>query len=557
MLRIWNVTLVILTFFLTIFGTFMTRSGVVQSVHAFGSDPILAKLFTGFMLVILTFSFGLVIYRLPLLRARNELDSWVSREAAFLVNNWVLLFSALFVLFATMFPTLSEAVTGNRLTVGPPFFNKWMLPIGLFMLFLTGFGPLLAWRKSTLSNLRDQFLWPTLAAVVVGGAVIALGVRVWSSGLCFAISAFVTGTIGQEFWRGINVRRGVTGTDIFTALVGLVGRNKRRYGGYIVHLGIMLMFLGFAGTGFKRETQLQLKLGQQTTLGDYTLRNDGVKVSDDGQKQMVTAYISVFKNGKQIDTMYPGKHFFRKHEQEPTTAVAIRRSFAEDLYVVLAFQPSDLAEQSASLQINVNPLVDWIWFGFAVMAIGTGIALLPERTYAFALAKLPEAAGAAATTGAALLLMLWVLSAPLMAQHEAGTGVLLPPKNALEREMRDEMACTCGSCEHEALSKCPCSQADQTRGELRTQVELGKTREEIISHFIAQFGGQQFLRSPIDKGFNRLAWLVPYGVGAIGLVVVGMTARRWSRHPEGSPQAEEPKDPEIEERLDDELRNLD
>src|SRR6266581_4953409 len=183
MLRIWNMTLVIVTFFLTIFGTFMTRSGVVQSVHAFGSDPILARLFTGFMVVILTFSFGLVIHRLPLLRARNELDSWLSREAAFLVNNWILLFSALFVLFATMFPTLSEAVTGNRLTVGPPFFNKWMAPIGLFLLFLTGFGPLLAWRKSTLTNLREQFLWPTLAALVTGGVVVALGVRVWSSGL--------------------------------------------------------------------------------------------------------------------------------------------------------------------------------------------------------------------------------------------------------------------------------------------------------------------------------------------------------------------------------------
>jgi len=556
MLRVWNVTLVILTFFLTIFGTFMTRSGVVQSVHAFGSDVILARLFTGFMIVILTFSFGLVIYRLPLLRARHELDSWVSREAAFLVNNWVLLFSALFVLFATMFPTLSEALTGNRLTVGPPFFNKWMAPIGLFMLFLTGFGPLLAWRKSTLSNLRDQFLWPTLAAVVTGGAVVALGVRVWSSGLCFAISAFVTGTILQEFWRGTNVRRGVTGTDAFTALVGLVGRNKRRYGGYVVHLGIMLMFLGFAGTGFKRETQLQLKLGEQTTLGAYTLRNDGVKVSDDGQKQMVTAYISIFKDGKQIDTMYPAKWFFRKHEQEPTTETGIRRTFAEDLYVVLAFQPSDLAAQSASLQIVINPLVDWIWFGFAVMALGTGIALLPERTYAFALAKLPEAAGAA-TSGAALLLMLWLSSAPLFAQHEAGTGVMLPPKNALEGQLRDEMACTCGSCEHEALSKCPCSQADQTRGELRAQVELGKTHEEIISHFIAQFGGQQFLRSPIDKGFNRLAWLVPYGVGAVGLVVVGMTARRWSRHAVEEPQAGDQKDPAIEERLDDELRNLD
>src|SRR5919204_1699975 len=168
MLRIWNVTLVILTFFLTIVGTFMTRSGVVQSVHAFGEDRTLAWLFTIFMVAILVFSFGLVIYRLPLLRARNELDSWVSREAAFLVNNWILLFSALFVLFATMFPTLSEAIAGHRLTVAAPFYTKWMAPVGLILLFLTGVGPLLAWRKSTLKNIRDQFLWPVAAAIAAG-----------------------------------------------------------------------------------------------------------------------------------------------------------------------------------------------------------------------------------------------------------------------------------------------------------------------------------------------------------------------------------------------------
>src|SRR3954466_1441442 len=166
MLRVWNVTLVIVTFFLTIFGTFMTRSGVVQSVHAFGDDPVLARLFTGFMVAILTFSFSLVIYRLPLLKARNELDSWLSREAAFLVNNWILLFAALFVLFATMFPTLSEAITGTRLTVAAPFFNRWMAPIGMILLFLTGIGPLLAWRKSTVDSLRHQFLWPLSALVV-------------------------------------------------------------------------------------------------------------------------------------------------------------------------------------------------------------------------------------------------------------------------------------------------------------------------------------------------------------------------------------------------------
>src|ERR1700704_3136158 len=213
MLRVWNVTLVIMTFFLTIFGTFMTRSGIVSSVHAFGDDPILTKLFTGFMVLILVFSFGLVIYRLPLLKARNDLDSWMSREAAFLLNNWILLFSAFLVLFATMFPTLTEAVTGERLTVGPPFFNKWMLPIGLVLLFLTGYGPLTAWRKSTLITLRDSFLIPVACALVVGVAVVTLGVRVWASGLCFAFSAFVVGTIAQEFWRGARVRQGAPGPD--------------------------------------------------------------------------------------------------------------------------------------------------------------------------------------------------------------------------------------------------------------------------------------------------------------------------------------------------------
>src|SRR3982750_3780365 len=166
MLRVWNVTLVIVTFFLTIFGTFMTRSGVVQSVHAFGEDRWLAGVFGVFMVAIVGFSFGLVLYRLPLLKSRHELDSWASREAAFLANNWILLFSAFFVLFATMFPTLAEATTGHRLTVGPPFFNKWMLPIGLILLLLTGIAPLLAWRKTTVSNLLKEFIWPAGATVV-------------------------------------------------------------------------------------------------------------------------------------------------------------------------------------------------------------------------------------------------------------------------------------------------------------------------------------------------------------------------------------------------------
>ena len=279
MLRVWNVTLVIVTFFLTIFGTFMTRSGVVQSVHAFGEDRELAWLFTIFMIVILTFSFGLVIYRLPLLKARNELDSWASREAAFLANNWILLFSAFFVLFATMFPTLSEAVKGERLTVGPPFFNKWMLPIGLMLLTLTGIGPLLAWRRSTLTNIIQQFTLPVAAGVVTAAALYAFGVRVWSSGLCFALCAFVTTTIGQEFVRGAEVRRAATGTGIFTALIGLVGRSRRRYGGYIVHVGVVLIFLGFAGEGFRQEEQALMKVGEHLKVGHFSVRHDALRVT--------------------------------------------------------------------------------------------------------------------------------------------------------------------------------------------------------------------------------------------------------------------------------------
>src|SRR5688500_5246439 len=346
MLRVWNVTLVIVTFFLTIFGTFMTRSGIVQSVHAFGEDRELAKLFTVFMVAILTFSFGWVIYRLPLLRSRNELDSWVSRESAFLANNWILLFSAFFVLFATMFPTLSEALTGERLTVGPPFFNKWMLPIGLALLALTGVGPLLAWRKSTTANLIDQFLRLALFAFVVAGALVALGVRVWSSGICFALVAFVFGTIAQEFIRGAEVRRAASGSDRITAMIGLVSRSKRRYGGYIVHVGIALMFLGFAGEGFKNEGEALLKPGEQFTVSHFTVKHDALRVTNDAQKQMITGHVTVLDDGRPIATMQPAKWFYAKRENDPTTEVALRRGGGEDLYIVLA--GSDAAEQSVT-----------------------------------------------------------------------------------------------------------------------------------------------------------------------------------------------------------------
>jgi cytochrome c-type biogenesis protein CcmF len=556
MLRVWNVTLVILTFFLTIFGTFMTRSGVVQSVHAFGEDPELAMMFSVFMVVILVFSFGLVIYRLPLLRSSNQLDSWASREAAFLVNNWILLFCAFFVLFATMFPTLSEAITGERITVGPPFFNRWMLPIGLVLLLLTGIGPLLAWRKSSVSNLHYQFLWPSVAAALTAGAVLALGVRVWSSGICFVFSGFVLGTICQEFWRGAVIRRKSTGTDLFTATIGLVGRSRRRYGGYIVHVGIVLMFLGFAGQGFKQSEQVLLKPGQQTTVGEYTLRMDSLRVTQDNTKQMVTGYLTAFKGGEEIGKMYPARWFFNKHE-EPTTEVAIRRMPGEDLYVVMpSYQVSD---QSASLEIVVNPLINWIWVGFAVMALGTGIVLLPERTFAFAMAKFP----AEVATTAGMLLLVVGLASPALAQHNTGAvSVPVVPRSAAERELQKGIVCMCGTCGRKNLAECTCSTAEEMRTELAGLVSAGKTKDDIIQYYIAKYGSQEPLASPIDKGFNRLAWLFPYAMGGLGAIGGAFMLKRWSRRSADSdvPTTSVPasaEDAALQARLDRELEDLD
>jgi cytochrome c-type biogenesis protein CcmF len=552
MLRVWNVCLVITTFFLTLFGTFMTRSGIVQSVHSFGQDPVLTQLFTGFMVAMLVISFGFVIYRLPLLQARNELDSWLSREAAFMYNNWILLFSAFFVLFATMFPTLSEAITGQRITVAAPFFNQWMVPIGLTMLLLTGIGPLLAWRQSTVDNLRGQFLVPTLSGLIFGAIVVALGIPIWSSGLCFAFSGFVLGTIGQEFWRGARVRQQTSGTDMFTALIGLVGRNKRRYGGYLVHVGIVLMFLGFAGEGLKKHETLLMNPGQQVQVGDYTIRHERVRVSDDGRKQMVSAEITVLKDGAELTKMYPARWFFRKHEDQPTTEVAIRRTLAEDLYVVMP--QFDAGKQSANLEITVTPLVNWLWLGFGVLALGTLIAILPETAFSFAIARIPDAAKAATTS---MLLIAIVLPAAVQAQD----GLVV--RSAARRQLEEKIICMCGNsgCVRATLANCPmrpaCHGHTQQTAEIESQLQEGKNVDQVLAAFVQKYG-QAVLAVPANTGFNTLAWLLPYALGIVGLITIVLTARRWSRPAAAVAGGGQTQiDPGLDQRLDDELRNLD
>jgi cytochrome c-type biogenesis protein CcmF len=557
MLKIWNVSLVIVTFFLTIFGTFMTRSGVVQSVHAFGEDPQLARLFTGFMITLLVVSFGLVIYRMPILRARNELDSWASREAAFLANNWVLLFAAFFTLFATMFPTLSEAVTGQRLTVAAPFFNKWLAPVGLILLFLTGVGPLLAWRKSTTANMVQQFMWPVAAFAVTTVTCFAFGMDFWAPGLCFSLCAFVTTSMVQEFVRGASVRSRATGTDVFTALVGLFARSRRRYGGYVVHLGIVLVFIGFAGVAFEREETVLLTPGQTfSDLAPYSVKFQKLSVTNDAQKQMVTAEVDVTRNGKPLARMYPARWFWAGRESEPTTEVSLRRGPSEDFYLVLAGY--DAGEQSATLHVKINPLVNWIWMGVGIMVVGTIIAYLPERALAFATKTVPENA---ATTSLLLVALVAAAGSTVSAQHvEVASAVRAVARSPLEKDLHEHIVCMCGTCGRQRIGECTCEVAARMRAKVATLVAQGQTRDQIVQSFIAEWGSQEVLGAPLDQGFNRLAWALPYGVGLLGVVVVGGVALRWSRRGDNTvtpaPAAASPR-PDLEDRLDDELRELD
>ncbi|MCY0993657.1 heme lyase CcmF/NrfE family subunit [Nannocystis sp. ILAH1] len=388
MMKVWNVSLVIVSFLLTIVGTFMTRSGVVQSVHAFGADPVLAWTFGGFMLAIVLFSFGLVIWRLPLLRSRGELESVLSREFAFLVNNWLFLVAALFVLGATMWPTFTEwrmvlaerypdllgwQDPGERVTIGAPFFNRYMRPLGLSLLLLTGIGPLLAWRKTSQVNLVKQFLGPLVAGVVTTVVLLALGLGSPWGLACFGLCAFTFWTIVQEFYRGVALRRRQRPQSVLDALIGLVLRARRRYGGYVVHLGIVLMFLGWAGNAYKIERKTTLRPGDTTELGDYVIRHDGLRATEDWQKEMITAHIAVLKDGDQKTTLLPARWWYFQLPEQPTTEVSRYMTFGEDVYV--SIQEVDMTTGWTQMSLYINPLVNWIWFGFAVMLAGSLICV--------------------------------------------------------------------------------------------------------------------------------------------------------------------------------------
>lgn len=407
MYKTWNLVLICGTFILTLLGTAMTRSGVVQSVHSFAQSDI-GYFFLAFIILATVASIGLIVYRLPDLRPMNGLESILSREFAFLLNNWILLAATFFVVFGTLFPSIFKFVTGREVNVGPSFFNLWMIPVGLILLFLTGVGPLLSWRKSTGATIREQFTIPALVGLVVAlGLYFEWGMDQWKPLLTLSLCAFVLATVVQEFWRGSRYRMKNARENAFDAFVTLMARAKRRHGGYIVHVGVVVMFVGFAGNSFQKERDQSMEYGQTARIGQYDVRLEGINFADDGQKNMVTAHVSVFKAGtaEKLGELFPAKWAYRKPEEQVTTEVAKMMTIQDDLYLVLGGY--DAEAKRATLQLKVNPLVNFVWLGCAFMMLGFAVAAWPSRRRAPARAPIRRFAPAFA---GATTLVLTVLS---------------------------------------------------------------------------------------------------------------------------------------------------
>jgi cytochrome c-type biogenesis protein CcmF len=376
MLRVWNVWLVFSTFLLSILGTFLTRSGIVSSVHAFAQSSIGTWFISFLVIAVLVCVFAYVKNR-DYLKSDNQLDSVVSRESSFLFNNLVLLAAAFAVLWGTLFPVISEAVQGSKISVGPPFFNRVNVPIALFLLLLTGVGPLLAWRKTSLESLRRNFAWPLSGGIIAGVIAYIAGYREIYAVVCFILGVFVTLTVASEFVRGALVISRHSGLNFFQSVGRLTMRNTRRYGGYVVHIGIVLIFVGIAGSAFNVQKKFDLPPGAQGKIGPYTLYCQNFDTANGPNYQAERATLEVFQSGKPTMMLFPERRFFPS-SGVTETMVAVHSTLARDLYLVYS-GPNPQTNQPV-IHAYLNPLVKWIWLGGLVVVLGTLLALIPSRT---------------------------------------------------------------------------------------------------------------------------------------------------------------------------------
>jgi cytochrome c-type biogenesis protein CcmF len=404
MMKSWNVWLIFSTFLLTMLGTTLTRGGLVSSVHAFAQSSI-STWFITFMGIVLAICIFTYIYQRGHLKTEHHFESLVSRESSFLFNNLVLLTACFVILWGTLFPILSEYVDGTKVTVGAPFYNRVAIPIGLFLLFLTGVGPLLPWRATSFKSIQRNFVPPVVALWATVIVCLVAGVRPWTSAgfssgsfyalVAFSVSAAVLTAVLSEFLRGAGVISRQTGRHLFGATWLLTRRNTRRYGGYIVHIGVLIVVVGLAGTAFNRSVESEIGVHDQIHIGPYTLECTGFTQDSNANYDSEYALLNVMENGKVLFQMTPEKRMYHLGGgDQPQTMVAIHSVPTWDLYLVYEGTNPDTGRPI--IKAFLNPLVGWIWMGVAVMVFGTLVALVPSLSPATAAVRAPAPRSATA-----------------------------------------------------------------------------------------------------------------------------------------------------------------
>jgi len=389
MLKAWNILLIMVAFFLSIFGTFVVRSGILASVHAFALSSI-GPYFLSFLALALVGSLGLFFWRLPRLKSENQLDSLLSRESSFLINNLLFLGIVFAIFWGTIYPLVAEALADQKVSVGPPYFKQVAGPLLGGVLLLMGIGPLMPWRRASVEHLGNNFLIPVAGTVMGLAILLILGVRDPFAGIGFGLCLFVLGTILQEFVRGALARHRATGENYVAALGSLIRRNNRRYGGYIVHLAILLIGAGAVGSQvYQQQTQATLSPGQSVSLAGYTITARGIQTNLEPGVKVIQGVLSV--NGEDLR---PAKQYFDNFPQQPSTRVGLRSTPFEDLYVVLGGWEGDGPTAKVSLAVFVNPLVSWIWTGGVLLLLGTLVTLWPASVVSArrVRARVPEGA---------------------------------------------------------------------------------------------------------------------------------------------------------------------
>lgn len=668
MLKVWNVVLVCLTFFMTIFGTFLTRSGAIASVHSFAQSGIGIYFVYG-LVFIFAFSLTLILYRWPELRNttptprlrtaalvtgwlmvgvsapgiwiassvlpwppavkiivaavvigaatfagievvyrrlaateevvddRPRIESLWSREFTFLVNNWALLGFMFFVLVATTFPMLSEALWKEKVTVGPPYYNAWVQPIGLLIYILMGVGTLFGWKKTSEASLKRAFAAPlAVTAIVIVlhfalGSTIGFPAVVWGEAiyggpvgstlrvfnaitpvLGIATAAFNATIIVQEFVNlfRARARSGAEKTPAILYWLGLLPGflftmatlpppSRRRYGGYIVHFGLVMMLFGFTGRSWTVDKETSIDAGKRFDVAGYVVEYQGPRMEVDTAKRMVFADLRVFRGDKLVGTMSPAKFIYKKSPDSPTTEVAMLHSLRDDLYAVVgSINPTT---KVASFQIHVNPLVSWIWLGAMILIFGSIVCMWPElqpdESRAWAWSRGVASVAASISIG----IVIAMLPAPAAAQGQVGSSLhsgTVRIDNDRERGIFSKLRCMCGTCPRDLLSTCSCDTAEEAREAIRAKISAGETNDQIILAYSNEYGAESLSIPPNTKGMQMI-WAVPIVALAGGGVAVVALMRRWNKTKPAARPAKATKKARdgYDDRLDAELRDLD